>query len=166
MDESKLLAELERRFPWLTVDAESDDYDEPSGADVIADLVDWHKDARRDASNSVAETLNRLVAEHWDRIAAEGAYAAAEAMCELAAELLGLDLEALKTRSVAASMDASPEDKEQAVAERLNKAIEKREAYEQALRDVEALTGEIDDLGDYLEYPASDVIAMGEGGAQ
>jgi hypothetical protein len=49
MYESKLLAELEQRFPWLTVDAESEDYDEPSGADVIADLVEWHKDARRDA---------------------------------------------------------------------------------------------------------------------
>ena len=44
MDESKLLAELERRFPWLAVDAESDDYDEPSGADVISDLAAWYSE--------------------------------------------------------------------------------------------------------------------------
>jgi hypothetical protein len=58
------------------------------------------------------------------------------------------------------------EAREQAVAQLLSEALERREAYEQALRDVEAVTGDIDDLGEYLDHPAADVIALGQGGAQ
>jgi hypothetical protein len=93
MDQSKLLAELERRFPWL-VEATA----EAMAEEIIDALADWYTGA-----------------------------------------------------------------KEQAVAQALSEALEKREAYEQALRAVESLTGEIDDLGECLDYPAADVIAMGKG---
>ena len=41
--QSRVLDEMESRFPWLTVDPESDEWEEPSGADVISDLAEFHK---------------------------------------------------------------------------------------------------------------------------
>ena len=41
--QSRVLDEMESRFPWLTVDPESDEWDEPSGADVISELAKFHR---------------------------------------------------------------------------------------------------------------------------
>ena len=56
---AETLESLELRFPWLAIDCESDDWDEPSGADVINELQVWRDELTEEHENWEAESADK-----------------------------------------------------------------------------------------------------------